>query len=82
MNCNHDIPICAACIIRDLELRGWEFTQGQNTKWTTGSISYLLVPELKDHVRVSRMNNPYHVLRCVAYRSGPLGQQEVILLWH
>ena len=48
MNCNHYIPISAVCIIRELELRGWEFTQGQNLEMDNWQhILFTVVPELR-----------------------------------
>ena len=61
MNCNHDIPISAACIIKELELRGWEFTQGQNLEMDNWQhILFTVVPELKTMCGFQQ-NNPYHV---------------------
>ena len=61
MNCNHDIPISAACIIRELELRGWEFTQGQNLEMDNWQhILFTVVPELRTMCGFQQ-NNPYHV---------------------
>ena len=61
MNCNHDIPISAVCIIRELELRGWEFTQGQNLEMDNWQhILFTVVPELRTMCGFQQ-NNPYHV---------------------
>lgn len=61
MNCNHYIPISAVCIIRELELRGWEFTQGQNLEMDNWQhILFTVVPELRTMCGFQQ-NNPYHV---------------------
>ena len=48
MNCNHDVPVSAACIIRELEHRGWELTKAQTLNGDNWEdILFTLVPELR-----------------------------------
>lgn len=61
MNCNHEVPISVACIIKELELRGWEITGAQDLKkdnWQ--DILFTLVPELRTMYGFHQ-NNPYHI---------------------
>lgn len=61
MNYNHDVPISVACIIKELELRGWVITEGQDLKpdnWQ--DVLFTLVPEVRTMCGFQQ-NNPYHV---------------------
>ena len=61
MNCNHDVPVSAACIIRELEHRGWELTKAQTLNGDNWEdILFTLVPELRTMCGFQQ-NNPYHV---------------------
>lgn len=61
MNCNHGVPISVACIIKELELRGWELTEGQELKQDSWQdVLFSLVPEVRTMCGFQQ-NNPYHV---------------------
>ena len=56
-----DVPVSAACIIRELEHRGWELTKAQTLNGDNWEdLLFTLVPELRTMCGFQQ-NNPYHV---------------------